>query len=251
MKKNALKKIEEEIKKSRQISREAKNQILNKVFVNLLMAISVIVYFLLLILGFIYIEKQIAIICYKIISLLILAVTIIIFEKSYNKENGYLAINGIEFLIFSIITLFVPYIFFKSSFSNRVYTQMIGIYISIYYLLKSIIIYKYEKKKFLKEINDIKDIIKKDSIKPNKHQETIKNTFKKKSKELKKSIKRNQKGKNDKNNNEHKVKVKSIKVGRPKKEVKKENKTVSKSNVNNVKTSSKTNVKKKKGENNK
>lgn len=163
MKKNILEKIEKEIKSHHKISKDKKNQILNKIFKNLLIASGIIIYFILLILAFINIEKQFVIIGYRALSLGALALAIILFEKSYKNDSGSTAVHGIEALVIALITLFLPYIFFKSIHSDRIYVIMVGVYISIYYLLKSIFVYKHEKKKFIKNSNDIKEIVKKES----------------------------------------------------------------------------------------
>ena len=72
---------------------------------NILIGIFVILYFVSLGVGFINIESVAYVTDLKVFSIAILAIAIILFEYSYNKDSGKFAIIGIEMLFVAIITL--------------------------------------------------------------------------------------------------------------------------------------------------
>lgn len=228
MKRNILEIIEKEIKSHYKISKHKKTQIINEIFKNLLVSSGIILYFILLILAFINIEKQFVIIAYRALSIATLALAIILFEKAYKKDSGNIAMHGIEVLAIAIITLFLPYIFFKSTYSDRIYVIMIGVYISLYYLVKSIFVYKYEKKKFLKNSSDIIEIVKKES-KDKIIAEgipTVENEIEEPIKKKTKKVKTSKKAKTNKNKNKKNLwnifKIKTNKTSKEKSKNKQE-----------------------------
>ena len=105
-------------------------------------------------------DKTINILVYKILSVISLAATIILFEVAYKKDDDTLAITSIEMLFLSIALLLAPYILI---IRKNVFTSMIGVYFTIYYIIKNLIIYRNKKNKYLQEKSDITQIIKKES----------------------------------------------------------------------------------------
>ena len=105
--------------------------------------------------------KNIAIKIYNVCSIELLIFTIVVFEVAYKKDNGKLALCGVETLVISIYTLFAPYVFYV--FSDIVKYIQIAV-IDVYYIIKIIATYCLEKKKYLLEKSDITEIIKKAKI---------------------------------------------------------------------------------------
>lgn len=157
-----IQKIEEVIKNNKKIVNEYTKKINKKVFENIIIAIIFVLYFYFIYLGSQNIESKIYITDLKVFSLGLLTIAIIIFEYSYKKDNGSLSIHGIEVLILAIITLFLVYIY--SLYINRTYILIIvsmSIASLIYFLIKSIVVYRKMKKVYYKSKDDIKEIIKK------------------------------------------------------------------------------------------
>ena len=102
-----------------------------RLFVNMLLAIGVIVYFYLINLGYKNIAKDIFITDLHVFSMTILAASIVLFEKSYKNENEILCVYGIEMLVLAILTLFMPYIYFYSNPNIRIIYSCLSIYITI------------------------------------------------------------------------------------------------------------------------
>ena len=159
MKKKQLETLEK-INEDRKLDKETKEKIRKRVLKNFIFATVILLFFIILKLIAIYLEKKVAIVIYKGISIGILAITLFLFEVAYKKDSDSLAIISIEMFFLSIITLLTPYILI-----NRVsvYKSCVGVFFAIYYAIKNFIIYIKVKNKYLKEKNDIIQIIKKES----------------------------------------------------------------------------------------
>lgn len=150
----------EKINEERKLNKEAKEKIRRKTLKNFLFATAILFFFAFLRLMAINIEKQLTILVYKELSIGILAITLILFEVAYKKDSDSLAITSIEIFFVSIATLLAPYILVNRV---NVYTSSVGVFFGIYYCIKNFIIYRNEKKQYLKENNDISQIVKKES----------------------------------------------------------------------------------------
>lgn len=124
-----------------------------------------------------------------------------LFEIAYRKDQGYIAIYGIESLAIAIFTLFLPYIIFELDQNHKKYYLLVSIYITVYYILKSIYIAMRTRNKYMNNISDVKEIVKKEKTEKRKVKEDTE-----KKRETKKDVK------------ENKEETKSKKRGRPKKE---------------------------------
>lgn len=177
MKKNELEKIDEQIAKKKKIPKEVNDKINSVVFKNLIIAVAIMIIFIFILFGFINIERDVYITDLKVFSIFGITITLIIFEIAYKKDNGRLAINGIETLIISFSILSLPYILTYSIFNYTAYEVLIALLISAYYVSKSIIVLLREQKKYRNSLSDINEIIKKGNEIPEKYKnkvETIK-----------------------------------------------------------------------------
>ena len=107
--------FEKEIKERKELSADVKNERDSKVFRNLLLAVFVAIYLILINIGYFTIEKAVYVNDTMIFSLMALFVSVVIFEMAFKKEKGYLAIHGIEVLTISLFTYFIPYMYFNTS----------------------------------------------------------------------------------------------------------------------------------------
>ena len=186
MKKSTIEKIEKEINEKTKLPYEIKEKIKKEVFTNIAIASIIILYFIFIVLGSAGSIKNVRAIDLNIFSILFLGIAIIIFEISYRKDDGKLAMYGIESLVVAIFTLFLPYIIFELNESNKKYYLMSSIYIAIYYILKSIVIAVKTKNKHMNSnISDVKEIVKKEKTK-----RRIKEDIEEPKKEIKKEDKK-------------------------------------------------------------
>lgn len=162
MKKVTIQKIEEEINEKMKMSENVKKSLRKEIFINIIICACLVAYFIFLFLGGAGKTKEVSITNLKIFSTIYLIATIILFEIAYRKDNGKIAMYGIEALIIAIITLFLPYIMFELDSKHQKIYAFMGEYIATYYAIKCIYISIKRKKKYSKEVSDIKEIIKKE-----------------------------------------------------------------------------------------
>lgn len=166
MKKSTIEKIEKEINEKTKLPDNIKEKIKKEIFTNIIVGSIIILYFILIILGSVDSTKNIRTIDMNIFSIIFLGISITIFEISYRKDNGKLAMYGIESLVVAMFTLFLPYIIFELDKTDKKYFLMSGIYISAYYILKTIFISIKTKNEYMNSnISDVKEIVKKEKTK--------------------------------------------------------------------------------------
>ena len=156
-----IQKFDEEYKKSRIIPKDYKKKILDRILKNSIIAIIVIAYLIALNLLSLHIETTPYILGIKVLCVILAIVSVIYFELSYRKDNGYLFMHGVEFLVLATITLFSVYaysIFFVTYNSILLYI-LIGVV--LYYIIKTILTLRNMKQEYYKSLNDIKEIVKK------------------------------------------------------------------------------------------
>ena len=200
-----VEKIEEICEKRKKIPKEISKEILKKIFINVLKAIGIIIYFMILNILYTKIQQNSLMKIIEIFSGLFLLGGLIQLEVAYKKDSGEIAITAIELLCLSLHTLTIMHIVTILKYDFRIYILASSYLISIYYILKSNVIYTKEKRKYLTSLSDISDIVKKD--------EPIK-------KEAKKRVHKSEEKQKNKTNNlkkEKEIKPKSAKRKQPKK----------------------------------
>lgn len=150
----------DKINEEKKLSKEMKGKIIKKVFKNFLLAVGILLFFIILMLIERNINKKMAILIYRILSFLLISITIVLFETAYKKDSGAIAATSMEIFFLAIITLLTPYTLISKP---NVYTSSVGVLFVIYYIIKNFITYKHERKEYLKEKNDINEIVKKES----------------------------------------------------------------------------------------
>lgn len=156
-----IQKFDEEYKKSRIIPKDYKRKILNRILKNSIIAIIVIAYLIALNVLSLHIETTKYILGIKIVCVILAVVSVIYFEMSYRKDNGYLFMHGVEFLVLATITLFSIYAYsiYFVIYNNILLCILIGVV--IYYIIKTICTLRNMKKEYYKSQSDIKEIVKK------------------------------------------------------------------------------------------
>ena len=160
-----IEKFDEQYKRSRAIPADYKKKIVNRIIKNSVIAIIAIIYLILLNVLSLHLETTVYINGINVLCVLFGIVSVIYFEMCYRKNNGFLFMHGVEFLVLATITLFSAnayYIFFVTYNNILLY---ILIAVIIYYIIKTICTLKFMKKEYYKSQNDIKEIVKKGSKK--------------------------------------------------------------------------------------
>lgn len=136
------------------------------ILINMIYAVMMISYFIALNLVYLNCETNIFQIYIKISYMLFLIIGLITIELSYKKQNYKTAIHGVEYIILAIYILLIERITTAFGFNMKVYIGMSSYIFAIYYTFKSILIDTNERRKKLKQLSDIKDIVKEE--KPSK-----------------------------------------------------------------------------------
>lgn len=161
MENKGMEQLEKDMMNKKHIPKQEEDKIHKKMFENILIADILMAFLYLVSLGSLNIETPVFLKDLKVFSLGFIIVTIILFEISYKKENGKLAINGLESFVFSICILFSTYIYTMYMKDFDLYISLVAYAFAIYYVAKSIIISKKMKKQYIQSLSDIEEIIKK------------------------------------------------------------------------------------------
>lgn len=142
-----------------------KNKISKNVYENLLIAIIIMTYFI--IINFLYykLSKSAVLLVLKILSMVVLTICIIILEYAFRKDSGKRAISAIEVLVVAGHTLSIAHVVQSNKFEFANYILVSSYIFSIYYLFKAIFIYTKEKRKYLNSLSDIKEIVSNEPLK--------------------------------------------------------------------------------------
>lgn len=196
--------------------KEVNEKYLNKIYLNILKAIIVITYFLIINLAYENISVEYMEVVIKIFSMTFLSICIYIFERAYKKDDGDLVIQGIEILVLSAYTLTTIHVTNKFNFGFKNYSLVSSYIYAIYFILKSIIIYTKGRKELVDNFSDIREIVKKEepakkeATKKKKTTSTVKSKIKIESQKLNNS-KTIEKSKNKKLITEEKLEKKKVK----------------------------------------
>lgn len=195
-------KIEKKKTKERKIPKEISQEILKKMFRNLLKAIGIMAYFIVLNLAYSNMKQERLVNDIEVFAGAFLVVGIIFLEKAYKRDDGNIAITGIEFLVLSLHSLSIMHVITLFQYDFRFYLLTSSYIVSIYYVLKSIILYTKGRKEYLNSLSDISEIVKKEepvikeAKKRNVEEEEIEaKTEKKKTVETSKKSKRKKRSK--------------------------------------------------------
>ena len=140
-------------------------QVSKNVYKNLVIATFVMIYFILINIGYYKLTDAKLLFLLKLLSMIFLGIGIILIEIAFRKDNSKIAINSIEVLVLAGHTLSTAHVVAlqKINFANYI---LISSYIfSIYYLFKAIVTYTKEKKEYLNSFSDIKEIVSNEPVK--------------------------------------------------------------------------------------
>lgn len=150
----------EEITKKRKMTKEVKEKINQRIFCNCLVAIGIMLYICAIDVVYIYTKQEVVTIALKVFAMLFIAVTVGTFELAYRKDNGKMAVVGIELLIFSVIILYIPKIYVNVDQLLCQILLLTPLFCSIYYIAKSMMIYFKTEKEYQNNLSDVKEIVK-------------------------------------------------------------------------------------------
>ena len=138
---------------------------MNTIFKNLLKAIGVMIYFIVLNFAYTRMNTDRLMNDIEVFAGIFLVVGLVMLERAYKKDSGNMALSGIELLCLSMHSLSINHVITFYQYDFRFYLLSSSYVFAIYYVLKSIIIYTREKRQYLKNLSDISEIVKEEPIK--------------------------------------------------------------------------------------
>lgn len=141
------------------IPKGIREAIYDKLFKNLCIAILVLLYFIFVNLGYIKLKPSVFEEDLHVFAGILIILTIVSFELGYRRSDMEISMHGVELLFLSIVTLFMPYIYFHRGIILRFVYSFAAIYITVYYLIKCVYIYINEIRKYKNGLSDIKEIV--------------------------------------------------------------------------------------------
>ena len=154
--------VKKEEKKKNKIPKEISQEILKKMFGNLLRAILIMFYFIILNLAYSTMQSERLVGDIEVFAGAFLVVGIIFLERAYKKDDGSMGITGVEFLFVSLHSLSIMHVITLLKYDFRFYLLTSSYIFSIYYVLKAIILYTKGRKDYLNSLSDISEIVKKE-----------------------------------------------------------------------------------------
>ena len=171
--------IGETIKQRKKMPKELKDKLSNSIFANVVIFIIMIIITLVINIMFNRYSLAKFEIYIKFVQIASCLISIGIFEFAYKKDSFFKSVYGIEFVIFSIAVLYVPYMYISKNII--IFLEIVLKIFAIYYIIKSIFVIIYNKNKFSKEnISDIKELVKEEPKKGYIDEESTKTIQKKK-----------------------------------------------------------------------
>ena len=132
---------------------------------NIILAVIILIYFGIINYTYSHTEEEQITLILKVLSMVVLAVSLILMEMAFRKSSGKLAINSIETLVIASHTLMISHIVEVHNFEFTGYILASSYLFSIYYLFKALIIYTKEKKDYVDSLSDIKEIVSNNPVK--------------------------------------------------------------------------------------
>lgn len=157
-------KIHKEVSTKIKLPKEERYKIYGKMFINLLLALGVLIYFIFLNVGYLKLDAEVFKSDLKIFAVILLGFTIYFIEKAYKTGRGTYTVHAIELLVLSIITLYMPYVYFYHNKIAQFLFTTSSAYLATYYIIKCICMYVIYKKRYIKQASDVRDLIKEESV---------------------------------------------------------------------------------------
>lgn len=147
------------------IFKNINNVITGDVLANLAYSSMIMIYFMFFNIQYEVLPAETLIKYINISSIAFLAISVLIIELSYRKEDENILLYGLEFLVLAIFTLLIQHMPQLFNCNTQTYI-LIGSYLfAIYYMLKSTVLYTKERQDELKKLSDIKEIVKEEPTK--------------------------------------------------------------------------------------
>lgn len=159
-------------KEKNKIPNDVNKKIIKNIFINLIIAIIVMLYLMGINEVSLNVEQETLENIMKVSTLTLLGMGLILIEIAYKKESRKYFIHSVEALVIAAHSLSIMHVIKVFDFNFEVYILTSSYIFSIYYVLKTILIYTKGQRDYFNSLSDISEIVKKD--KPLKKEATKK-----------------------------------------------------------------------------
>lgn len=148
-----------EIEEKRKLPHEVKENIKTNIFHNLIVAAIILAYFAAINIFYYCFDSKMFLYYMKYFALGIIIVTVIDIELAYRKNSKKLWIIGLELLACGILSLYIPYIYVHTTAYLRNSVMILPAGLLMYYIFKSIVIFKQNQFKYINNLSDVKELL--------------------------------------------------------------------------------------------
>ncbi len=164
MEPNEVEQFQKEISTKIRLPKEEKYKIYGKMFINLLLAVAVLVYFIFLNLGYLKLDTKVFKVDLKVFAVILLGFTIYFFERAYTTGRGTYVVHSLELLVLSLVTLYMPYVYFYQNELTQIIFSTSAVYIGIYYIIKCICMYIIYRNRYIHKASDVRELLKEEKV---------------------------------------------------------------------------------------
>lgn len=152
--------MQEEIKEKRKLTQDVKEKIDKSTLYNFIICVAIMAFTCTI--NYIYLNTDVHLfeLILKIFSIVIITITVILFEIAYRKDSTAIWITGIEFFVYSIALLYLNYVYLYQTEIYKGFIMILPIFFAVYYIAKELIIYRKMEKYHLNNLSDVKEILK-------------------------------------------------------------------------------------------
>lgn len=211
-----------EIEEKRKLPHEVKENIKNNIFHSLIASTIILSYLAAINIMYYNLKPKKFEYYMKFFALGIIVVTVIDIELAYRKNSKKLCLIGLELLACAILSLYIPYIYIHTTDYLRNSVMLLPGILLIYYVFKSLVIFKQNQFKHRNNLSDVKELLSNDERKSYLDEESTK-TYKAKmeeEEEIRKVIIKRQKMKTLQKEQENKKAKKQNKISNQKNKLK-------------------------------
>ena len=158
--KKNIEKIEKELEEKKKIPKSVREKINAKVFENIIIAAIIMVYLVALNLGMSNIPTDTYIMDLRVFSIMLLAISLIMFEYGYKKDNSEVWLHGVEVVVIAIFTLYLIYLYSMFYWAYWTVLSCMGIVYLTYYAIKILAVQRKIETEYKKSQRDIIEIVK-------------------------------------------------------------------------------------------
>lgn len=152
--------LSKEIEEKKKIPSEVKEKVNSKIFENVVVGIIMLIYLGALNLGAGNIPTENYLVDLKVFGVLLLILTIMLFEFAYKKDKTSLWLHGVEVMIIAIFTMYLIYLYSMYNKTLGSIINTVAMAYLLYYAVKILIERRNTIKNYSKSLGDIGEIVK-------------------------------------------------------------------------------------------